>query len=91
MDVEMGAEASSSAFSSPTASPTRTRAMNLPPTSSFTGMLLGSPCPSCHAPYSLHVDDEVQEAALVCAVCANSFRLGNSQASWNQYHSNHPA
>lgn len=92
IDVEMEAEATSSAFSSPTTSPSKASHLrHLPAQSSFMGMLLASPCPTCHAPYSLHVDDEVQEPAFMCAVCSSSFRLGSSQSSWNRYHVNHIA
>lgn len=75
-------------FSSPPASPTQ-KPQHLhaaPQDASFVGMLLASPCPFCHAPYSLHVDDEMGHLGLVCAVCTNAFLLADANESWASMH-----
>lgn len=76
-------------FSSPPASPTQKfqHLHTAPQEASFIGMLLASPCPFCHAPYSLHVDDEMGHLGLVCAVCTNSFLLADANESWASLHS----
>jgi hypothetical protein len=87
-DMDMEMEMDLSTFSSPPTSPVKSRRSTVPvvPSTSFVGLLLASPCPHCHAPYSLHLDDDLDEPALMCAVCTNSFGLGTSAQSWDEAH-----
>jgi len=76
------------AFSSPPASPIKPH-YNLVAddrVGSFVDSLLASPCPHCHAPFSLHLENETGEPGMMCAVCTNSFPLGESESSWATAH-----
>lgn len=75
-------------FSSPPTSPIK--AHHAFPTEdqvdSFVDLLLASPCPNCHAPFSLHLEHDSGQPAIVCAVCTNSFPLGEAESSWASAH-----
>ncbi|KAF9511994.1 hypothetical protein BS47DRAFT_1346152 [Hydnum rufescens UP504] len=79
MDVDMGMD-----MSSPPASPKTP--FNVLPSSQFLSLLLASPCPFCHAPFSLHHHDESGQPAVLCAICSNVLRLGDAPASWLSVH-----